>query len=148
LARKIYRSRILYGLERRAGPPQTPVGPFTDPLINETMAEDLHRWSVRWMEAEADNAADRIGRIAAAQSHLDRMMAVESGRMVRKELADHPLVKEMDERKTPVDFPADILLKELKVGNEIPEAMRRYPDVTRYFRLEAEALLAKEKAGR
>jgi hypothetical protein len=149
LAKKIYQARILHGLERRMDPPTVPPsGPRTDPLLNEDMAEELHRWSVRWMEAEQDSATNRAGRIAATQAHLDRMISIESGTMVHKELADHPLVKEMDERKTPVDFPLELLVKELKNGNEYSEAMRRYPEVVRYFRLEAEALLAKEKAGR
>jgi hypothetical protein len=99
LAKKIYRERILFGLERRLDPPQAPSGPTTDPLLNEAMAEDLHKWSARWLEAECDAATDRAGRAAAARAHLDRMKTLESGKMVRKELADHPLVKELDEKK-------------------------------------------------
>lgn len=145
LAKRIYRERILFGLNRRIAPPSTPNRPG-DPLLNEAMAEDLHRWSVRWMEAECDAAADRAGRVAAAQAHLDRMMTVESGKMARKELADHPLVKGLDKGKSPL---VDIGVEELRnIRDELAETTRRYPEVARYFRLEAEARLAKEKAGR
>ena len=110
------------------------------------MAEDLHRWSVRWMEAECDATPDRPGRVAAAQAHLDRMKSVELGKIARKELADHPLVKALDEKKfNLVDFDVDELRK---LWNQQAEPTRRYPEVARYFRLEAEARLTKERAGR
>jgi hypothetical protein len=144
LAKRVYKGRILKGLQLQIAPRE---GPFThspeDPLLNEAMAEDLHKWSVRWMEAECDAATDRAGRVAAAQAHLDRMMTVESGKMVRKELADHPLVKDLVDGKPPfVDTGVDDL-REIR-----PDDARRYLDVARYFRLEAEARLAREKAGR
>src|SRR4051812_8051673 len=71
LAKRVYRERILFGLNRRIAPLQSTAGLTEDPLLNEAMAEDLHRWSVRWMEAECDVAPDRAGRVAAAQAHLD-----------------------------------------------------------------------------
>jgi hypothetical protein len=146
LAKRIYRERILFGLNRRIAPPQPALDLPEEPLLNEAMAEDLHRWSVRWMEAECDAATDRAGRVAAAQAHLDRMMTVESGKMARKELADHPLVKELDQKKIPV---VDMGVDELRVVlDQFAVATRRYPEVARYFRLEAEARLASEKAGR
>ena len=89
---------------------------------------------------------DRPGRVAAAQAHLERMKTVELGNMARKELANHPLVKDLDERKFNL---VDIDVAELlKVQDELAETTRRYAEVARYFRLEAEAQLAKEKAGR
>jgi hypothetical protein len=146
LAKRIYRERILSGLERRASSPLSASNPPEDPLLNEAMAEDLHKWSVRWLEAECDAAPTQAGRMTAARAHLDRMIALESGKMVRKELADHPLVKELDEDKSAlVDIGVDDLRK---VWDQLSASTRRYPDVARYFRLEAEARLAREKAGR
>jgi hypothetical protein len=146
LAKQTYRGRILYGLERRSDPPRTPAGLSEEPLLNEAMAEDLHKWSVRWMEAECDAAADRAGRVAAAQAHLDRMKSIEAGRMARKELADHPFVKELDQRKSPL---VDLDVQEMrKVWDQLAITSQRYPEVARYFRLEAEARLAKERDGR
>ncbi|SIN75740.1 hypothetical protein SAMN05444166_0670 [Singulisphaera sp. GP187] len=144
LAKRIYKGRIVKGLELRFAPPQVELNNTSeDPLLNEVMAEELHKWSVRWMEAECDAAVDQAGRVVAAQTHLDRMMAVESGKMARKELADHPLLKEIDKfRKGFVDAGVEAL-REIN-----PAAASRYRDVARYFRLEAEARLAREKAGR
>ena len=107
------------------------------------MAKDLHQWSIRWMEAERDAATDQAGRVAAAQAHLDRMRTVESGKMVRKELADHLLVRDLDERKIPL---VEGGVDELREGR--PDDAQRYREVARYFRLEAEARLAREKASR
>ena len=95
------------------------------------------------MEAECDVAAEQAGRVAAAQAHLDRMISVESGKMVRKELADHPMVKEMDAKKIP--FVETSVADPNKI---LPYDARRYLDIVRYFRLEAAARLAREKAGR
>jgi hypothetical protein len=145
LAKRIYQERILFGLNRRIAPPQPAVDLPEDPLLNEAMAEDLYRWSVRWLEAECDAAANRAGRVAAAQAHLDRMRTVESGKMARKELANHPLVKELDQKRIPVDMGVEELRA---VIDQYGDATRRYPEVARYLRLEAEARLAKEKAGR
>jgi hypothetical protein len=144
LAKRIYHDKILSGLNRRIAPPTSSSVQIEDPLLTETMAEDLYQWSVRWMEAEIHAANDRVGRVVAVQGHLDRMKSLEQGRMVRKELADHPLVKELDESKTSfVDVDMDELRKH---RDQMSETMRMYMEVTRYFRLEAEARLAKEKA--
>src|SRR5437764_13282027 len=56
LAKRVYRERILFGLNRRTAPPQSTAGPTEDPLLNEAMAEDLHRWSARWKAAACDVA--------------------------------------------------------------------------------------------
>jgi hypothetical protein len=151
LAKRIYRERILYGLERRSDPlpPSPPRLPeeAEDPLLNERTAEDLHSWSVRWMEAECDAATDRAGRLAAAQGHLRRMKALESGTLARDELADHPYIKELVEKKSTIlVISADQLRKVDK--HMLSVASRRFPDMARYFRLEAEARLAREQAGR
>lgn len=144
LAKKFYKDQILRDLARRLAPPDQGKGPIEDLFLTESMAEALHTWSVRWMEAERDGAVDQTGRIAAVQAHLDRMISVEAGKMTRKELADHPFVKEADEsnRSMFVDLDPE------KVREAFPEVTRRFSDVARYFRLEAEAWLAKEKAGR
>ncbi len=153
LARRIYREKILVGLQRRFDPPSADVVNLDrkeDPLLNEAMAEDLHRWSIRWMEAECDAAPDRAGRVAAGQAHLDRMKSIESGKMARKELAGHPLLKEQDAfaKKSNLGDIVDVDAHQLKTVPEYAHTAGRYVDVTRYFRLEAEALLAREKASR
>jgi hypothetical protein len=38
----------------------------------------LRQWSRRWMKAEQEMAADKVGSIAAAEAHLGRMKKVES----------------------------------------------------------------------
>lgn len=157
LARRIYGERLLHGLRMRLDrtPNPDPHHPSEDPLFNEAMAEDLHKWSLRRLEAECDAAADRAGRVAAAQAHLDRMAAVASGRMVRQELADHPLVKEMSALPTstvdgkPSETKINLVDVDVKGYRELqPVGARRYLDVARYFRLEAASRLAREKAGR
>ena len=134
LAKKIYRARILSILNRRVAPPRDGV-PSVELHLDIEAAEDLHRWSIRWMEAEHYESGIPELRLAALQAHLERMGSLETGKMVRKELADHPLVKELDERKISVDLDPRLALKE----NPDNEELRRYVDVTRYFRLEAEA---------
>jgi hypothetical protein len=39
--------------------------------------EKVYRWSRRWMEAERDMAANKAKRLAAFQSHLERMKILE-----------------------------------------------------------------------
>ena len=141
LAKKVYRERIGDALERLVAPLDSPVDPSGErknPLLNEEMVEELHKWSVRWMEAEIDASAGPAGRVTAAQSHLDRMMAVESGNMASKELPDHELVKGSEKNG---NFSGRDALRV-----EHPYQARRYFDVAHYFRLEAEARVAREKA--
>lgn len=60
-ARKVYEMDLA---RYRAG--QAPLG-----------GEELHLWSVRWLEADLDLTADATARTAALKAHVDRMKEVE-----------------------------------------------------------------------
>jgi hypothetical protein len=145
IAKRIYGEQILSAVAMSFAPPRNQGDPPVVPLWNEAMAEDLHRWSLRWMEAECDAAAAQAGRVAAAQAHLNRMTGVEAGKP-RMELANHPMLKDLEEWSKEGGEIIDAGVKKYQDVN--PKAAKRYMDVARYFRLEAEARLANEKAGR
>jgi hypothetical protein len=56
-----------------------------DPNVQSTVGEHLHRWSCRWMEAQAE-VGSRKDQIAAAEAHLGRMRELE--KTARKLLAE------------------------------------------------------------
>lgn len=46
-------------------------------LIRFRQPEEAYAWSLRWLEAERELAADRAGQIAALESHSKRVTALE-----------------------------------------------------------------------
>lgn len=84
--------------------------------INGRLAEQLAAWSTRWRDAAAASAANAAARTAAIKAHVDRMARLESH---------------------------EFLLKEMKDSSSYP-LLREFFGYSKFFRLEAEAALARE----
>jgi hypothetical protein len=66
---RLDRARTCYDLVWDAFQPYEP---------GKSESENVYRWSRRWMESELPTVHTRTERIAAAQSHLDRMKRLEA----------------------------------------------------------------------
>jgi hypothetical protein len=120
VAGRVYRA-VLHGEVRRyLAPPRAGEPPPVAPAVFDArLAERLGEWSFRWMEA-ARNAGGRAARFEAVRAHLERMRGLESGRSLQDALR---------EAGQPDDRSLDIT----KLGE--------FAEVTRFFRLDAEARL-------
>jgi hypothetical protein len=101
-------------------------------VLSDERAESFGRWSVRWMDAERDSASNDATAIrAAVRAHKDRMLDLENGGVLRQWL---------EKRIVPAP-----------TREHYAETMKEAPaftDAIRFFRLEAESLVAKASKAR
>jgi hypothetical protein len=116
-AGEIYQS-ILDGAARRylAIPRAGGAPPDARSVFDPRLAERLGAWSIRWGRVQAGAGEGPGSRFAAVRSHLERMTALEDGRVLHDALA---------RAGSPVG------------GPDAPPPPRDFAEVARFFRLEA-----------
>jgi hypothetical protein len=85
LARRAYSTAYEDTLKALATPPTGGTRPVEGvrQVLSETTAERLGSRSRRWMEVERDLGGTKAERLSALRGHLDRMMDLEAGGLLR-----------------------------------------------------------------
>ncbi len=129
-ARKTYESLFDEVVELFVAPPAPGVTDMLGQVFNRTKAETFYLWSRRWMEAQRDGeGGSKAAEVAAIEGHLGRMRDLERGAIFKA------MIKRIN-GKPPTD---ESLAAEIE---QIPQ----FQTAIKFYRLEAEAWLAKAKA--
>lgn len=153
IARKTWEEMIVRAYDLMVAPPAAPEAgseSFLKEFLNGEQAEKFRLWSCRWSEAQADLGGKPADRVAALAGHLERMQALEQGKL---KLESNRL-KDLDEYGPAMERINGLFRGFRDLSDEDRRQMAVYNDpgareffaIVRFSRLEAESWHSKAKS--